>query len=161
MIIETVATLAKSASIKREKDEKDVEKTFVHLKIAGLFVMREQVAEILNLDEMIVSDLYDEQGAPVVPLIVANPLRSFTATGVLRRGDGPSASILKVSNAEFEKLELILCAKGAYMSGSLSWEVAGDEASDLEPLLGRDCGAKLSLETDRQLDLIGSGKARQ
>lgn len=43
---------------------------------------------------------------------------------------------------------------GALLSGQLIWTVAGDEAGDAEPLLGRECGCLWAVEDGGQQDLL-------
>lgn len=152
--LQTIGTVGKGITAKREKQEDDTEATIVHLKFSGLFVTREQIDALLGKDEgWSQRTLYDETGAPVL-WCVLTPLRfECSVTGSLK----PSADSdegLRLIDATLTKIDVTLTNVGGYVAGQLSWKAAGDEVSDAEALLGQTVQANLAFYDAGQQDLF-------
>lgn len=126
--IEATAEIGKSISVKVEKSDDD-EVTRCHLKIKDLLVNRE-TADLLIGWQPGRADLalYDETGEPREKLVL--------------------------SSAVLKGVQLDLCPLGAKLSGELVWGAAGDEVSDIEPLLGKLCVVRLVVRGQQQIDLF-------
>jgi hypothetical protein len=131
--------VGKSISIKREKVPDESEINVAHLKFSGLYLQREQVDKLLNRDSgWTHGSFFDENGDPAIMLDIGAPLVDVTVTGTIR---GTDATCLRLMQAELTGITLTLCRLGAQMKGELSWVAAGDEVSDVDSLLGRECAA--------------------
>ena len=151
MKIETVLTVAKGFSLKREKTE-DAELVYAHLKFSEMFLAREQIDALLSQrDGWARAALFDPYGAPLMAMDIALPKLELCVVGII--GDAEKEDRLQLLDATLGDVSLLLTTQGASMSGTLTWQVAGDEATDVEPLLGRICSGKLTLR-NRQGDLL-------
>jgi AMMECR1 domain-containing protein len=151
MKIETILTVAKGFSLKREKTE-DAELVYAHLKFGEMFLTREQIDTLLSQREgWARSSLFDPYGAPLMAMDIALPKLELCVVGTI--GDAEKEDRLRLLEATLGDVGLLLTTQGAALSGTLTWQVAGDEASDVEPLLGRICSANLTLK-NRQGDLL-------
>lgn len=151
--IETTATIAKSVSIKREKGADDVELVFAHLKFAFALISREAIDALCNMPNGWASrSFYDDMGAPYVKLDMA--LRKFEAiaTGRINGVEGDHG--ITLTQADLTGVAVSLYDKGGWLSGELTWAVAGDEVTDLEPLLGRVCMLHVVVQDSGQQDLL-------
>lgn len=144
MKLKTVLTAAKSWSMKREKAEDNSEVTFGHLRFSDLFVTREQVDQIMGQESgWARTALFDDLGAPRGFWSISSPKLELSVVGTV--GDGEKDDRLQLLQATLDSIEVTLTQQGAVIAGQLSWLVAGDEAADIEPLLGRICGVKWDL----------------
>lgn len=144
MKLKTVLTSAKSWSMKREKTEEDGEVTYGHLRFSGLFITREQVDQLLGQEASWArTALFDALGAPRGFWSISCPKLELSVVGTV--GDGEKDDRLQLLQATLNSIEVTLTQQGADVSGQLSWLVAGDEAADIEPLLGRVCGVNWDL----------------
>lgn len=153
MKLYTVLTIGKSIAIKREKGDDDNEQTFAHLKFTGMVAKREEVNDIAGQRPgWCETSFFDEMGAPLDHWTLALRKREFVVTGHIRgHGDGNS---LKLAKATLSGIELEFVENAAMVSGQLVWPIAGDEAGDAEPLLGRECIAAWVLEDGGQQDML-------
>lgn len=156
MNITTVATLSKSLSVKREKCDDDGERVIGHMKIAYAVISREEIDGILGIRiqpgvPWARNCLFDELGAPLARLELSAPRRELTAS-VRFRGTGQEE--MHIAGGTLKAISLTLDQSGALLSGELTWEVAGDEISDAEPLLGQIVAAEMSLTDGEQGDLL-------
>lgn len=151
--IQSTAGIGKSVNIKREKASDDTERVVAHLKFSGLQVAREAIDELVGQDiGWAQSCLFDEGGAPIARMEIALPAFSAVVTGTVR---GVKANeVITFAQAKLEGVALTLSKFGAQMSGELTWEVAGDEVADLEPLLGRECAVSWVVQDAGQGDLL-------
>lgn len=150
--IETTAQLSKGMTIKREK-EGDVEVLVAHLKFDGALIQREIIDELVGQRiGWAQSCLFDEQGAPIGHIDISLPRLVAQVTGKIR-GVKDDDSIT-LSQAFLDGVSLSLFDNGALLSGALAWKVAGDEASDLEPLLGRLCALHWVIQDGGQRDML-------
>lgn len=151
--INTVGTVGKALNIKREKGEDDAEIVVAHLKFSDAIVPRETIDELLNRSiGWAQSCLYDELGAPIARMEISLPKFACEVTGKIHgtlKGDN-----ITLTQATLDGVSLLLTDKGASLSGNLAWLVAGDEASDAEPLLGRLCSLHWVLQDAGQKDLL-------
>jgi len=155
MKLTTVVTIGKSLAIKREKSEAG-EATVARLKFSEMFIQREAVNTIAGQRPgWAETSLFDEQGAPHGDWRLSLLDRSFSVTGDIAVDSKTDA--LRLSDATLSDVEITLTSLGALMSGTLSWPVAGDEVSDIEPLLGRECAAHWVLTDGGQGDLLKDG----
>lgn len=151
--VNTVGVLGKSLSIKREKGEDDAEIVVAHLKFSDAIVPRETIDELVGMGiGWAESCLYNELGAPVARMEISLPKLSCEVTGTIK-GNAKDDSIT-LAQATLDGVSLLLTDKGASMSGNLAWLVAGDEASDAEPLIGRLCSLHWVLQDAGQKDLL-------
>jgi len=150
--IETVARIGKSVSIKRLKIN-DVEHVVAHLKFDGAILNREQMDGVCGQpDGWANLSFFNEQGSPCGWIDISLPKTSLSLTGRIS-GVTEGASI-SLTEAVVDGIVLSLADKGALMSANLSWIVSGDEASDLEPLLGRLCRIGCVIQDSGQGDLL-------
>jgi hypothetical protein len=151
MQIKTVAHIAKGVSMKREKID-DVENVVAHLKFSDLFMTQEQVDELTSRPPgWCRRALFDELGAPVFHMNVQLPKLELSVVGTV--GDAQQPDRLHLLQATLSDIVLSMTTLGAAVQGTLTWLVAGDEASDCEPLLGRVCAVSWQI-TNRQGDLL-------
>lgn len=140
MQINSVATIAKGVSLKREKID-DAEHVVAHLKFSDLFLSREQIDEITGRPPgWARGAFFDELGAPVMPLALDLPGLELSVVGTI--GDAEKQDRLQLVEATLAGITLTMTTAGAAAQGTLTWLVAGDEANDCEPLLGRVCSAR-------------------
>lgn len=146
--IETTAEIGKSLSIKREKQE-DEEVVIAHLKFSDAFVPRETMDELFNQPLGWSNYLFGEDGFPHVRAEISLMKFDAEATGVIR---GRANEYIKLAGAKVTGVSLMLTEKGANLAAELTWKVAGDEVSDLEPLLGRTCVLTVTIADGGQQD---------
>lgn len=151
--IESAAKIGKSVSIKREKGSGDEEIVVAHLKFSDTWIPREAFDEFLGQpvgwSQMC---FFDEGGAPIAHMDIFLPIFVADVTGVIA---GPQRNEeIKLNSARLQGVTGSLADKGYRISGELSWEIAGDESSDLEPLLGRVCRINWVVQTSGQQDLL-------
>lgn len=153
MKITTTCEVAKGLNIKREKGEDEIERVIAHLKVADLFVTREQINELCGQGPgWSETALFDDQGAALALLDIGLPNAEFPVTGDLHQANGTAR--LKIGLGTLSGLSFLTTTQGASLSATLSWEIAGDEASEIEPLLGRNVVVALDLQAPRQRDLL-------
>lgn len=150
--IEATAEIGKSISVKVEKSDDD-EVTRCHLKIKDLLVNRE-TADLLIGWQPGRADLalYDETGEPRAYFGIALS-REYEIGGSIA-GNAETREKLVLSSAVLKGVQLDLCPLGAKLSGELVWGAAGDEVSDIEPLLGKLCVVRLVVRGQQQIDLF-------
>lgn len=151
MEIVTVATLSKSLSIKREKSEEG-EAVIAHLKFTDAVVRREEMDEIVGVLAWSRRALFDELGAPIARLEISL-LDRLLAASMKISGDRDTAE-MHVTQGILSAIVLTLADSGALLAGTLSWPVAGDEVSDVEPLLDKDARIDASLTDGGQGDML-------
>jgi len=151
--IQTTAQLSKSMSIKREGD---VEVLVAHLKFDGALIQREAIDELVGQPiGWAQSCLFDEQGAPIGHIELALPKLVAQVTGKIRGVKDDDHITLSQAFMDGVTIRMSgLINNQALLSGSLAWKVAGDEASDLEPLLGRLCALHWVIQDGGQQDML-------
>lgn len=150
--LETVVTIGKSLNIKREKGEDETEQTFAHLKFAELFVTREQATDLCGQRPgWTETSFFDELGAPLGDWTLKLNAVEFTLAGAV---DAPDGEGIRLTGATVTGIELTFTSLGAVMSGQIVWPIRGDEAGDIEPLLGRECRAEWHLTDGGQGDML-------
>jgi len=150
--LDTILTISKSLSIKREKDQADAEVTRAHLKFSDLFVTREQVNALCGMRPgWAETAFFDELGAPFGDWSLVLHKASWSLAGTINAPDGEG---LRFTGATLDGLELTMTKLGAVASGQITWLVADDEAGDAEPLLGRQCRAEWHLTDGGQADML-------
>jgi len=151
--IDSVAKIAKGFTQKIEKQDDDIELVIGHLKFADCIVSREAIDEFcgqaIGWSE---SCLYDEFGYPRFRGIIELPFLVAEFTGVVR--GVAELDRIELVNAELSSITLTLGKMGATLSGEITWQVAGDESSGLEPLLGKLCAVRFVLSKPEQQDLV-------
>lgn len=152
MEIQSIATLAKGWGMKREKTD-DGEAVYARLRFTGLFLSVSQLDELQGLEPGAHRPLYDALGAPKLARSIEPMPDKLCITGTI--GDGGKRDRLALVEADITSLALALVPDGAELSGELRWLVAGDEAADCEPLLGRVCSVYWRI-TNRQGDLLAA-----
>lgn len=150
--IESTAMISKSLSVKREKGE-TTDAVIARLKFADLIIDRETIDVLCGQpDGWAASCLFDEQGAPLGHWTLALPALTLRVSGSIR-GVKP-AERLTLGAGAIEGIELTLDKLGALVSGTLAWQVAGDELEDVEPLPGRECGVSWVVSDSGQQDML-------
>ena len=150
--INTTAQIGKGLSIKREKGENDIEIVVAHLKFSDAFVQREAIDQLLGLYDGWSHALFDDLGAPVCRMDLVPTKFAAAATGKIK--GAPEDAGITLTEADITDVVIRLADKGAMLSGTVSWLVAGDEASDAEPLIGRLCMIHWILQDAGQGDLL-------
>lgn len=150
--LQTAITVGKSLAIKREKGDDETEVICAHLKFTDLFLRREQVNALCGMRPgWAETAFFDELGAPFGLWSLVLRRAEFAVTGSI---SGPDDHGLVFTEATIDGVEITLTSQGAVLAGQVSWLVAGDEAGDAEPLLGRICQAKLTLTDGGQMDML-------
>lgn len=153
LTIDTVLTVGKGLSVKSEKVE-DVERAIARLKFTGLRLDRDQFDELIGRAiGWSTMSFYDELGAPFSRCVLSFPKLALEVTGVIRGVGRPQ---LKLAQATLGSIDASLADKAVLVSGELSWEAGGDEVSDVEQLLGKDCVAAWSIRDSGQGDLLAA-----
>lgn len=147
--INSTCRLAKTFSVKREKQEDDTERVIAHLKIGETFIDRDQIDELLRQPiGWSTGALFDDLGAPRARLTLslggAHPL---TFVGVIRGEDVAKGPRLQLKEAAID---------GVALSCQLSWQAAGDEIDDISDMLGLTCAIVGVIEDGGQKDLLAS-----
>jgi hypothetical protein len=153
--INSIGQVGKSLTVKRTKVDDD-EVVVATLKFEDLLVDRETIDGLCyQPDGWANLAFFDELGAPRIRLVLGLSKKlKLTATGAIKGVKKGEA--IKLTEAELTDIELHLHDKGALMCGALSWQVAGDEVSDLEPLLGRTCTVVATISDGGQQPLWGA-----
>lgn len=151
MQLNTVATIGKSLSVKREKQPDETEALVAHLKFTDALLDRDTINRIVGAN---VGFLFDELGAPVARLVLGLPRLALTATGAIHGSTERADLRLTLADAELSGIEIALADKAGNLSAELTWKAAGDEVSDIEGLLGQLCVVDFALEDGGQADLF-------
>lgn len=153
--LDATAQIAKSFAVKREKQADDSELVKASLKLADVFLCRDQLDELLGQPVGWSSGaLYDEFGAPRARVTLALHRSDWTASGVIRHGEKSSDPRLTLKDAELGALALELTKLGATLACTLSWVADGDEVNDVSDMLGQLCGVRLVLTDGGQGDMF-------
>lgn len=151
----STGTLSKSLAVKRETRDDKSEVVVCTLGLADVFVDRDQLDELLGMAVgWSTGALYDEGGAPRVPMALTPHRGEWTASGVISEGIKPRAASIKINTAEVSALALDLTKLGALAALKLTWDAVGDEVEDLTDLLGRECRVTLAFTDGGQQDLL-------
>lgn len=157
--LRTTGKVGTGLAIRREKAEDKTEQTFAHLKLADCFITRREIDALCDRPDAGWSDaFFDDMGAPLGLWTLVLHKVEFSATG---RIHGPEPAEIKIANATFGNLEITFTKQGGLLAGTVTWLVAGDEAGDAEPLLGRECGVALVLTDGEQESLPLHGTLAQ
>jgi hypothetical protein len=148
--IRTTAQIGKSLSIKRVTVEED-EVVVAQLSFSDAAVKRDEADEVLGVAIGWTERLFDELGAPAFKGALDLHGRPLPVSAVVGLTKGHK---LKIANGELGKIALEFEPNGFLLSGTFTWQVAGDESADVEDLLGKLCNLTLTVER-RQQDLLG------
>ena len=154
--INSFAKLAKSLSVKREKDADDDTVVACHLKFSELFVERDVFDELCRQPIGWHQAFYDDLGAPVGALEVSLPGRAWQVTGKIAAGP-QRAEQLSLLEAQLTGVSLELTKLGVLVSGAVSWKARGDEVEDLTELLGGLVSVEWRLTDGGQQDMLRDG----
>lgn len=159
--LQTVATIGKTFSVKRETDDDDADIVIARLKLTEVFVDRDAIDEILAQPIGWSSTaLFHDQGEPRAKMTLTVHRMEWQATGTIAGGMATmSDPRLKIKDADVEALTLELTKLGAVMSCTLSWTAAGDEVDDIGDMLGKVCTFDAVLTDSGQSDLFVKAKA--
>lgn len=150
--IQSVATISANASIKRRK-VKDVEVVNAKIKFKDALVSRETIDAFLGRPiGWTTSALFDDMGRPLLLCEWSLPVFTAAVSGTIQ--GTKEADVIKLLEADLSHVSFILVDNGAKVDGEIEWTVAGDEASDLEPLLGRLCGIHWVVQKPEQEDFL-------
>lgn len=150
--IDSLAEISKSLSVKREKRE-STDVVVARLKFSGLIVDRETLDVLCGQPlGWSAGALFDELGAPLGRWTISLPALTLVVSGSIR-GAQPTER-LTLGNAVIEGVEITLDKLCALVAGTLTWDVAGDELEDVDPLLGRECGVSWVVSDGGQQDLL-------
>lgn len=151
--ITSVATMGKGITAKREKQDDDTMATVAHLKFAQLFVTREQIDALCGQPDGWCGAFYDDMGVPVGRMVLALPKFEATLIGTVRyAADAPMA--LTLADAQLHGIEIEFSNLGGLVRGEITWQAAGDELGDVEPLLGGMAQCVWTLTDGGQADLF-------
>lgn len=156
--IKTFAQLAKSLSVKREKDADDDSIVACHLKFQDLFVDRDVFDELCRQPIGWHEPFFDEQGAPVAALEISLPGRAWSVTGSINAGPNRPER-LNLLEATLSKVTLTLTKLGVLVGGAISWKARGDEVEDLADFLGTLAAVEWRITDGDQRDLLGGVRA--
>lgn len=159
MKIETVCTLAKGVSAKREKREDKVsgEKTepvVCHLKFNEAMVSRDVVDFVCGAPVSLA--LWNGEGMAIAPLCLRWEGRNWFVSGAIT---GAGDQRIKFKDATLKNIELGLGQMCAELTAEIVWDSAGDELEDLAPLLGQTCRMAIVLHDGPQRDLFAVERA--
>jgi hypothetical protein len=154
--LRTTGKVGTGLAIRREKAEDKTEQTVAHLKVTDCFVTRREIDALCERIEGWSEAFFDELGAPLGVWTLVLHKVSLSATG---RIHGPEPAEIAITEATFDNLEITFTKQGGLLAGTITWLVAGDEAGDAEPLLGRECGVALVLTDGGQEKLPLQGQA--
>lgn len=155
--IHSTCLVAKSFSVKREKQSDESEKIVAHLKIADALIDRDQLDELCQQPiGWSTAALFDDMGAPRAPLTLALHRDDLTLSGVIKGGDNTDSPRLKLKDAEVGGLTLELTKFGALLGGTLSWIAAGDEVDDIADMLGCECSLVVVIQDGGQKDIFAA-----
>jgi hypothetical protein len=153
MHITSTLTLGKSLAIKREKGD-DGEVTRAHLKFTDLFLHRDQVNALCGQrGGWSETSFFDEYDAPLGLWTLVLHESAWSLAGAIDRPNGEGLRLTDAT-AVLSAVELTFTPLGALAAGQITWLVAGNEAGDIEPLLGRECHADLHLSGGEQIDML-------
>lgn len=152
--LNTVGKLGKSLTIKREKQDDDTELVIANLKITNIIITREEMDELLRMPiGWSQQALYSEQGDPFINVSITAHKFEGTVTGKIK-GPADTDEGIVLKQAEWNGATFDLRRNSALLSGEISWKVEGDEASEIEPLIGRDCLLAFLIQDAQQKDMF-------
>lgn len=152
--IESVLKVGKGITVKIEKQPDDTEKAIAHLKFSEALITREHLDQLVTgVIGSLWPALYDESGAPIARMTIGLPYLEVVLGGTIS-GNKNKRESLALIQATLTGVEMALVPNGAHLSGELTWEAAGDEVSDAEPLLGQLCACNWTIDDRRQGDLL-------
>lgn len=161
--ISTLVDVGKKMTTTRQKD---AELVTCQISVKGMRVSREQMEMLAGLPADAASGLFDDLGAPYQRMSFLFPKRELAAAGTLqmKRDSGAVASELSLSLAACADLRFNLDHpddKGptSVSSFTLMWKAAGDEVSDIEPLLGQKVFLELKFRDSAQAQLFHGSTA--
>jgi hypothetical protein len=154
--INATCNVAKTFSVKREKDSGDEsERIVAHLKVADIVLTREQIDGLLRQPQgWAGAALFDDLGAPKARLTLTLHRTDLQLTGVIDGGKKSTDPKLKLKGADLDGLTLELTPLGALLACKLSWVAAGDEVDDIADMLGKTCNVNAVIEDGKQDDLL-------
>jgi hypothetical protein len=159
--LSTFADVGKKMTTTRQKDS---ELVTCQIAAKGVRVSREAMDELSGLPIGCTAPLYDELGAPHQRMSFLLPKRGLIADGTLqlRKDSGAVTAELELKKAIAGDLRFNLDTPDdqgptAMLSFTLLWKAAGDEVSDVEPLLDQKVYLELKLRDPPQEKLaLGS-----
>ena len=152
--LKTVAQIAKGMKVSKDKQPNDTVATVVHLKFTDAVIDRDAIDELCGQPVgWSQGALFDELGAPVKRMTLDLEDLVVECTGTIRWG-GNATALLRLGTAKVSGMRIALVDKAGLLSGELTWLAAGDETSDAEMLLARECGIHWMLSDSGQQDLL-------
>lgn len=152
--IDSVCAIAKGMAVKREKQPDKTDATIAHLAFSHCLISRETIDELLGLPiGWSQRALFDDLGAPYVRMTLGIEDIAFEINGTIK-GNVNKGEIMRFSQGTLASLSIELRDKGALVSGEITWKVAGDEVSDVEPMLAQTVACHFVLLDPRQADLL-------
>lgn len=152
--LDTVAEIGKALSIRRQTVASDAGKQHVvacTLAFSTCYISHEQATAIVGFDPM----LWDFLGEPMGRVQYGVPFVELTFVGTVG-GSTKGADKITLADATLSAIQIApMPGWGAALSGRLRWQAAGDEAEDLNGLLGQTCalvGALHDAEQGAMLD---------
>lgn len=151
--LDTVLELGKSLTVKSTKDSAKQRVIIASVKFAALCVDRDTIDELMRKPVgWCRSVLFDDQGAPIGHYSVGILGRAWRVSGSI--AGGHREGTLPLLQAELTDLTLSLIALGAVAEGTLTWAARGDEAEDVNDLLGNTCKVVWEITDGEQGDLF-------
>lgn len=152
--IDSVCAIAKGMAVKREKQPDKTEATIAHLAFSHCMVTRETIDQLLGLPiGWSQRALFDDLGAPYVRMTLGIEDIAFEINGTIR-GNKNKGEFMRFAQGTLASISIELRDKGALVSGEITWKVAGDEVSDVEPVLAQTVACHFVLLDPRQADML-------
>lgn len=157
--LDTVLELGKSLAVKATKDTSKQRIVIATVKFTGLPVDRDVIDEFMRKPVGWCSTvLFDEMGAPIGHYSIGVLGRAWRVSGSI--AGGHRENTLPLLQAELTDLTLSLVPLGAVAEGTLTWASRGDEADDVNDLLGNTCKAVWEITDGAQDDLFNPTSAQ-
>lgn len=151
--LDSVLELGKSLAVKATKDDAKQRIVMASVKFAGLPIDRDTIDELMRKPVgWCRGILFDEQGAPIGHYSIGVLGRSWRVSGSIKGGHREGT--LPLLQAELTDLTMHLVPLGAVAEGTLTWACRGDEADDVNDLLGNTCKAVWEITDSGQEDLF-------
>lgn len=149
--LQTTADLANSATLKNAKDG-DAELSTAQVRFKNAKLTCVQFDDLCKrAPGWSAASLFTPDELPCMPMVIHFPKMQLEASGRIHgHREGDSIALI---GATLQDMRATLVKSGVALSGELVWKAAGDEATDLEPLLGHLCGMHLSIVDSQQQEL--------
>jgi hypothetical protein len=147
LILQGSMRVGNSLSVKKQKDAViEAEVIAAAMDFREMFLTREQSAFVLGLKESHIAGLWGADGSPRAPMQISTKRTLHASLKITREG----AVRLDVPVSELSNAELSVAHLGCLLACKLTWRVRGDEAEDVERLLGAAVDFQMHLSDEGQ-----------